>query len=302
MRSPRYTILIANRNSGAVRRVTVARRTVGVALAGVTCIPLLIGLGARTADPAEVELLRLNNESLRQENESYRVATGELAEQIASLQAALTQLGDQSLLDPTARQALERLPAVVRSRAAGGGVEAAVTPTPPHASADASPDSTFSLLRGLLGSMEMRLASVKSRVESEQALARATPTIWPIVGWLSSAFGNRRDPFDGTPEFHAGLDIAADRGTPVRATADGTVLTAGLNGNYGYSVLVEHGFGISTRFGHLSRFAVRPGQRVRRGEAIGFVGSTGRATSPHLHYEILMNGKPINPLVLLARP
>jgi murein DD-endopeptidase MepM/ murein hydrolase activator NlpD len=122
------------------------------------------------------------------------------------------------------------------------------------------------------------------------------------VGWLSSAFGNRRDPFDGTPEFHAGLDIAADRGTPVRATADGTVLTAGLNGNYGYSVLVEHGFGISTRFGHLSRFAVRPGQRVRRGEAIGFVGSTGRATSPHLHYEILMNGKPINPLVLLARP
>ncbi len=302
MRSPRYTILIANRNSGAVRRVTIARRTVGLVLAGVTCIPLLIGLGARTADPAEVELLRLNNESLRQENESYRVATGELAEQIASLQAALAQLGDQSLLDPAARQALERLPAVVRSRAAGGGVAAAVTPTAPLGHADASPDSTFSLLRGLLGSIEMRLASVKSRVESEQALARATPTIWPIVGWLSSAFGNRRDPFDGTPEFHAGLDIAADRGTPVRATADGTVLTAGLNGNYGYSVLVEHGFGISTRFGHLSRFAVRPGQRVRRGEAIGFVGSTGRATSPHLHYEILMNGKPINPLVLLARP
>ena len=182
------------------------------------------------------------------------------------------------------------------------GRRAAVAPRPPLAAENASPDSTFSLLRGLLGSIEMRLASVKSRVESEQALARATPTIWPIVGWLSSAFGNRRDPFDGTPEVHAGLDIAADRGTPVRATADGTVLTAGLNGNYGYSVLVEHGFGISTRFGHLSRFAVRPGQRVRRGEAIGFVGSTGRATSPHLHYEILMNGKAINPLVLLARP
>ncbi len=302
MRSPRYTILIANRNSGVVRRWTVARRTVGLGLAGLVAVPMLIGLGASTADPIEVESLRLTNDSLRQENESYRVATGELAEQIASLQSALAQLGDQGSLDPAARQALERLPAVVRSRAAGGGAMLAAAPAPVLVSPTESPDTTFSLMRGLLGSIESRLASVKSRVEGEQALARATPSIWPIVGWLSSGYGNRRDPFDGTPEFHSGLDIAADHGTPVRATADGTVISAAVNGNYGQAVMIDHGFGLGTRFGHLSRFAVRPGQRVRRGEAIGFVGSTGRATSPHLHYEILLNGKTINPLLILARP
>jgi len=139
-------------------------------------------------------------------------------------------------------------------------------------------------------------------VEADQALSRAAPSIWPLAGWLSSGYGQRKDPFDGSPEFHAGLDIAADRGTPVRATADGTVQTAGFNGNYGNAVLVDHGYGISTRFGHLSRLGVRPGQAVRRGAVIGFVGSTGRATSPHLHYEILLNGRPINPLNLLARP
>jgi murein DD-endopeptidase MepM/ murein hydrolase activator NlpD len=302
MRSARYTILLANRNTGVVRRLTLARRTVGLALTGLAAVPLLIGLAASTADPVEVESLRFTNESLRQENESYRVATGQLAEQISSLQTALTQLGDQAGLDPAARQALERLPAMVRSRSAGGGAIVPAAPTPVLVSPSESPASTFSLMRGLLGSIESRLAFVKSRVEGERALARATPSIWPIVGWLSSGFGNRRDPFDGTPEFHAGLDIAADHGTPVSATADGTVVSAGVNGNYGNSVLMDHGFGLGTRFGHLSRFAVRPGQRVRRGEAIGFVGSTGRATSAHLHYEILLNGKPINPLLLLARP
>ena len=109
-----------------------------------------------------------------------------------------------------------------------------------------------------------------------------------------------KDPFTGEPDFHPGLDISADRGTPVRATADGTVESAGYNGNYGNSIVVDHGFGIATRFGHLSQLQrCAPGQQVKRGEVIGYVGSTGRATSPHLHYEILLNGQPINPLRLL---
>jgi murein DD-endopeptidase MepM/ murein hydrolase activator NlpD len=158
------------------------------------------------------------------------------------------------------------------------------------------------VLKGLLGAIESRLASVKTNVESQQALARSTPSIWPLAGWLSSSYGNRRDPFTGGADFHPGLDIAADKGTPVRATADGTVQAAAYNGNYGNAVLVEHGYGISTRFGHLSAFAVRPGQQVRRGDVVGYVGATGRATSPHLHYEILLNGRQINPLRLLAKP
>jgi murein DD-endopeptidase MepM/ murein hydrolase activator NlpD len=112
----------------------------------------------------------------------------------------------------------------------------------------------------------------------------------------------RPDPFTGRPDFHSGLDISADHGTPVKATADGKIESAEYAGNYGNPVVITHGFGIATRFGHLSRFAVRPGQHIKRGDVIGFVGSTGRATNTHLHYEILLNGQPINPLRLLARP
>ena len=107
---------------------------------------------------------------------------------------------------------------------------------------------------------------------------------------------------DGTPDFHPGLDIAAGKGTPVRATADGTVQSVGYAGNYGNSIVIDHGFGIAERFGHLSGYAVQAGQQVRRGAVIGYVGSTGRVTGSHLHWEILFNGRPINPLQLLAKP
>ena len=280
-----------------MRRFTLSKRAGVAALIGVVTIPLLIGLGASTVSPVEFEALRQSNESLRLENESYRAATGEFADQIASLQGALTQLGDQAQLDPAAREALSRLPAVIRSRAMGGGAVASVPPMD-----SSSPDSTFGILRSLLGAVEGRLESLKTTVERQQALARSVPSIWPLAGWLSSTYGRRPDPFDGSTDFHQGLDIAADRGTPVRATADGTVGSAGYSGNYGNQVLVDHGFGIGTRFGHLSKVVVRAGQPVRRGEIIGYVGATGRATSAHLHYEILLNGQPINPLRLLARP
>jgi len=297
MSSTRYTILLANRKTGAVRRFTVSRWVGILGGTSLLILPLLVGLGSGGASQAEVELLRVANDTLKLENESYREATGELTEQISSLQTALAQLGGQVEFDAATRQAMDRLPAVVRSRAAGGnavaGLQAQARKT--------APESTFGILKDLLGSLESRLASVRSQVESQQALGRATPSTWPIVGWLTSGFGNRKDPFTGQPDFHTGLDISAQYGTPIRATADGTVESAGFSGNYGNAVVVSHGFGISTRFGHLSRFAMRPGQRVKRGEVVGYVGATGRATSSHLHYEILFNGHPINPLNLLAR-
>ena len=301
MRSTRYTILIANRKTGAVRRLTISRRIIGTAMFVVVALPTLVLLGSRGASRAELEILQASNESLRIENDSYRDATGELTVQIASLQAALTQLSEQAQLDSATRAAIAGLPAVIRSRAMGGG---AVTSPAPQASAAPvpSPESTFGILRGLLGSLENGLASVKSRVENQQALARATPSGWPVIGWLTSTFGNRRDPFTGQADFHTGLDISANTGTPVRATADGTIESTGYQGNYGNAIVVAHGFGIATRFGHLSQFAVRPGQKVKRGEVIGYVGATGRATSSHLHYEILVNGQPLNPFRLVTRP
>jgi murein DD-endopeptidase MepM/ murein hydrolase activator NlpD len=246
-----------------------------------------------------VEALRAANENLLQENQSYREATGELTSQITALQTALEEIGDQSELDPSTRRALDNLRRA-GWRSAGGPslVELARPAVVPGA-----PETTFGVLRNLLGALENRLATVKSQIANQQATVRATPTVWPLVGrWtLSSGFGRRRDPFTGEPDFHTGIDISANSGVPVRATADGTVEAAAYEGNYGNAVVLAHGMGLGTRYGHLSRIAVRPGQQVKRGDIVGYVGATGRATSPHLHYEILLHGNRINPLNILAR-
>jgi murein DD-endopeptidase MepM/ murein hydrolase activator NlpD len=161
---------------------------------------------------------------------------------------------------------------------------------------------TFGVLSDLLGTMASRLDIMRTGVERRQALAAATPSIWPVSGWLTSRYGNRRDPFTGGADFHPGLDLSADYGQPVRATADGTIVFAERSGSYGNFVEIDHGYGIVTRYGHLSRFKATAGQQVHRGDIIGLVGSTGRSTSAHLHYEILLNGRLTDPLKLLSTP
>jgi murein DD-endopeptidase MepM/ murein hydrolase activator NlpD len=291
MRSTRYTILVANRETGVVRRFTLPLKPVVLTLLALVAIPVLVGLGAKWSAGAEVSALRQSNDALRLENDSYRQATGELATQIAALQTAVDQLGNDASLDPETRRAIQNLPTALRERAMGGGGNVAVN----------QPENTFGLLRGVLNVLDAQISSVRSVVERRQLLASATPSIWPTTGWLTSDFGGRVDPFTGGRDYHAGLDISADKGKPVRATADGTISEAGWSGNYGNMVLVSHRFGLSTRYGHLSYLTVARGQTVRRGDLIGYVGSTGRSTSPHLHYEVLLNGQAINPLRFLTR-
>ena len=127
-------------------------------------------------------------------------------------------------------------------------------------------------------------------------LENTTPSLWPVRGALSSAFGRRRDPFSGEGAFHTGVDLRARQGTPVVAAADGVVLRSGWAGQYGKSVVLDHGRNqLSTRYTHMSRLYARPGQVVRRGEVIGQVGSTGKVTSSHLHYEVRYRGTAVNP-------
>ena len=219
------------------------------------------------------------------------------------MQTALTQLGDQAELDPATRQAMEKLPTLARSPAIGRSGRG----TGPDGRRAGRAKTARSTARSAScatcsGRFESRLATVKSQVESQQALRPGRPRpVWPLVGWLTSLYGNRKDPFTGQPDFHPGLDISARVRHAGARDGGRQVESAGYNGNYGNSVVVDHGFGIGTRFGHLSRLAVSAGQKVKRGEVIGYVGATGRATSSHLHYEILFNGQPINPLRLLAR-
>jgi len=131
--------------------------------------------------------------------------------------------------------------------------------------------------------------------EREDMLA-ATPSIWPTEGWISSSFGYRTSPFTGKREFHKGLDISTPTGTPIYAPAKGLVVNAGRRGGYGLRVSIDHGAGVITRYGHMHRISVKPGQTVTRGELIGYVGSTGRSTGPHLHYEVRLNGLPVDPM------
>jgi len=132
------------------------------------------------------------------------------------------------------------------------------------------------------------------------AAANYIPSIWPVMGPLSSGFGSRHNPFGGSSyEFHKGQDIAAPIGTPVIATADGVVVSACWHKGYGNGIYIDHGNGIMTRFGHLSRIDVVEGQSIKRGQQIGLVGSTGRSTGPHLHYEVRLDGEATNPLPYL---
>ena len=127
------------------------------------------------------------------------------------------------------------------------------------------------------------------------------PTLWPVSGRMMGVFGERDDPFSGEGEFHKGVDISAPTGTVVRATGDGVVTFSDWSNGYGRLIIIDHGAGIETYYAHLSRFFAFAGQGVRRGEAVGAVGSTGRVTAPHLHYEVRIGGAPVNPYRYLAK-
>jgi murein DD-endopeptidase MepM/ murein hydrolase activator NlpD len=122
-----------------------------------------------------------------------------------------------------------------------------------------------------------------------------TPSIWPVLGHITGSFGERLDPFSGEGAFHTGVDVASDYGAPVHATADGIISTAENHAGYGRLVVVDHGFGITTWYAHLSAFTAVAGARVKRGEVIGYTGISGRSTGPHVHYEVRMNNAPVNP-------
>lgn len=300
MASKRYTIIIADRRSGVVRRLTLSLRPLFIGASVAAIVPVLIGIGAAWKAKADIADLRASHYALEAENANFRSATSELATQVASLEAAIQDISARSALDPNLAKTMDKLPAVVKSRAMGGSTEADRT-AQRTLSALGTPDDTFGLLRTLLEGLESRLNIVSRTVDRRNALAAATPSIWPAQGWLSSTMGHRVDPVTGGDDFHAGLDIAGERGQPVYATAAGSVVHSGWATGYGNLITINHGFGLETRYGHLLDYKVKAGQRVGRGDIIGHVGNTGRSTGYHLHYEVLANGKLLNPLQLLSQ-
>lgn len=144
--------------------------------------------------------------------------------------------------------------------------------------------------------LHSRLSLLETQFSRRSALVASTPTVWPVHGVVTSAFGLRTDPFGGGASSHEGIDISTSRGEPVLATADGTVLLSGWAGEFGRAIEIVHNDRYVTLYGHLQQTLVSEGQQIRRGDRVGLVGSTGRSTAPHLHYEVHVDGRAVNPL------
>ena len=141
----------------------------------------------------------------------------------------------------------------------------------------------------------LTMGLTRNATTADWSRANSAPSLWPVEGHVTGSFGERIDPFNGEGAFHSGVDIGSSFGHPIVAPADGVVLFTDLMGGYGKAIVISHGNGISTRYGHLSGYAVSVGQSVHRGDVIGYVGESGRSTGPHLHYEVRINDTPVNP-------
>ena len=143
---------------------------------------------------------------------------------------------------------------------------------------------------------EQSLSELEKELETKKDVLAHTPSIWPVAGWVTSNFGFRTNPFTGLSQMHEGLDVSNRVGTPIIAPADGIVSDVGNDNAYGRIVVLSHGFGITSRYSHLSKANVKVGQKVRRGDKIAEVGMSGKTTGPHLHYEVRLSGIPANPI------
>jgi len=236
-------------------------------------------------------LLKVSNyNSLRSEREALKTQYRTLESAVTSTNAKLDSL--QSL---AAEVALTYGFGDERRPRFPGAVLALATQT--NASVDSSFRASlyaFDLIRR--ASLEVDGSDLGRGMFSNPLIARTTvPSIWPVRGQVTAGFGQRMDPFSGEGAFHAGVDISVPFGTRVEAAADGIVLEAGPESGYGNEILIDHGFGLTTKYGHLSRIFVVVGQVLKRGQVIGAVGMTGKTTGPHLHYEVHVKDTPVNP-------
>lgn len=160
-------------------------------------------------------------------------------------------------------------------------------------------DARAASLESRLSEEERSLVEIRAYLDDRTSVLRASPSVWPVRGWVTSHFGWRDSPHGEGRKRHTGLDVAAPVGTPIVAAADGHVIYAGYNKAYGKAMVIDHGYGLTTRYAHCSKFEAKPGDRVKRGELVARVGNTGRSTGPHLHFEVKEDGVSTNPLKYL---
>lgn len=269
-----YAFIVArtSRSRAHIRRICVHKRWLKASALGLFAVMcgLAYGFYGLTQQAAHLRIEH-ENQRLRAENDKQR-------QELQSLNNRVDAVED------TSRKLAAEVPEVRNETQAAHGQGGPAHPV----------DSAAAL-----AALESKTAKLERELRMYEAFLRLhgmTPSIWPVTGKLESGVGGRRNPFGGRGyEYHEGQDIDAAYGTPVQVAATGKVIIAGRQRGYGNVVYVDHGSGLSTRYGHLSEIDVTVGQTVTRGQRIGLVGSTGRSTGPHLHYEVRINNQPVDP-------
>jgi murein DD-endopeptidase MepM/ murein hydrolase activator NlpD len=290
-----FTVIVVSDHSQGIRKFRVPRKWLkNAAYAGAAV--LLVGL---LTVGHYFALLGASSENavLKEENAQLRSQILLVQEKVAHISATLDRV---ERFDAKLRTAVTQLQDPERNLAIGpvGDADAGAAIPGPAPAAEAN----LSALPGKLASLETEasrqeqsLRELQEYFDDQRSLLASTPSIWPTRGWVTSDFGTRIDPYTAERRMHQGMDIATPHGQVVYTPSDGTVVYIGTEGGYGKVLVVDHGYGVKTRYGHLSEIHVRLGDRVNRGDKVASVGNTGRSTGPHLHYEVRVNGIPENP-------
>jgi murein DD-endopeptidase MepM/ murein hydrolase activator NlpD len=302
-----YILFVARDEDGSVRKISLpvqyAYGFVAAALVGTFTIVGLAGSYTRMLLKTEsFNQVRQERETLRKNYQQMAAIAHERDIQVASLGALASEVTAIYGLKQNKLTAGKHDSATVASAATPSNL--AVSDDVSQQQVKLSLDEFYALRtqalsgrvsRALEGGLTSASSAGLSSGLGDWTQFADAPSIWPIEGKISSGFGEREDPFSGEGKFHTGLDILAPTGTPIRAAGDGIVETSGMANGYGREVIIDHGHGVRTLYGHMSALVAIAGQRVIRGQVIGYVGQSGRATCPHLHYEVRINNVPVNP-------
>ncbi len=288
----KYSLIIFREREGVTRRIRVHGSLFVIAVLG------LIFLGVCTAYMWHLlNQGRFLQEQLNEANKTVQEQNSQIASMAGKLQGLQADLGRVQTFDTKLRvmMNLEKDPQDINI---GNAAQPGAVQLPLYRQ-ELLARRVHNLLDQLTSDTrmeEVRQQELLHLVRLNKDVLSSTPSIWPVEGYLSSGFGGRAAPFGGKPDFHKGLDIANSTGTPIRAPAKGVVVSAGWDGAYGNCIIINHGNNLSTRYAHMHELKVKEGQAVSRGDVIGTLGSTGRSTGPHLHYEVRIGGVCVNPM------
>ena len=293
MRRRFYIIFVAREKDGPLRKIPIPMHYVGVfvaaAVVGAFTITGMAGSYTRMLlKTASYNQVRMQQDALRKDYSQLQRVAHEKDVQAASLGSLASEVTELYGL----RQSRMAKAATAPVAPDTGASSADFTEQAYAQSLDQLASLRTSALAGSVKSIDLGITAPGVR---DWINVAGAPSLWPVLGPITSSFGEREDPFNGEGAFHSGVDISAGFGEVVRATADGVVAIASMASGYGREIMINHGNGIETIYGHLSGFAVATGQQVSRGQVIGYVGMSGRSTGPHLHYEVRVHNTPVNP-------